>query len=182
MSMQTAGDIPILVSSENSSSERRITPSWTIGQLKAKLEPVTGIPPLSQKLVLKHGSQSIPIEAADEENTQLASFPLAAYAEILVSLQTFHPRSPVFGFTPSLRETTWDCVWWSNQLQFWCDRLLADRRRAIGTNSVRSSWSPRCHEPFCTDSYRSQKFTKDVFLACQLQCQHQARVTDSSVG
>ncbi|TVY35928.1 Cell polarity protein [Lachnellula occidentalis] len=86
MSMQTAGDIPLQVTSENSSSERRITPSWTIGQLKAKLEPVTGIPPLSQKLVLKLGShQSVPIEAADEENTQLGVFPLAPYAEIHVT-------------------------------------------------------------------------------------------------
>lgn len=86
-SMQTAGDIPLQITSENSSSERRITPSWTIGQLKAKLEPVTGIPPLSQKLTLKLGSQkSVPLEAVDEENTQLASFPLAPYAEIHVSL------------------------------------------------------------------------------------------------
>jgi tubulin-folding cofactor B len=85
MSLQTAGDIPLLVSSENSSSERRITPSWTIGQLKAKLEPITGIPPLSQKLSLQHGNQCTPIEAADEENTQLGTFPLAPYAEIVVS-------------------------------------------------------------------------------------------------
>ncbi|RDL38503.1 Cap-Gly-containing protein [Venustampulla echinocandica] len=86
MAMQTAGDIPLLIASENSSSERRITPSWTIGQLKAKLEPVTGIPPLSQRLVLKlGGQQSTPIEAADEENTQLSAFPLAPYAEILVT-------------------------------------------------------------------------------------------------
>jgi len=57
MSMQTAGDIPLRITSENSSSERRMTPSWTIGQLKAKLEPITGIPPLSQKLTLRLGSQ-----------------------------------------------------------------------------------------------------------------------------
>ncbi|TVY64329.1 Cell polarity protein alp11 [Lachnellula suecica] len=83
MSMQTASDIPLLITSENSSSERRITPSWTIGQLKAKLEPITGIPPLSQRLVLKLGSQqSVPIEASDEENTQLGGFSLAPYAEI----------------------------------------------------------------------------------------------------
>ena len=86
MSFQTAGDLPLQITSENSSSERRITPSWTIGQLKAKLEPVTGIPPLSQKLTLRLGSQqSVPLEAADEENTQLGSFPLAPYAEIHVS-------------------------------------------------------------------------------------------------
>jgi len=98
MSMQTAGDVPLLVTSENSSSERRITPSWTIGQLKAKLEPVTGIPPLSQRLVLKLGSQqSVPIEASDEENTQLGTFPLAPYAEI-------HVSSAVFSFHIDLNE------------------------------------------------------------------------------
>jgi len=86
MNMQTAGDIPLLVTSDNSSSERRISPSWTIGHLKSRLEPVTGIPPLSQKLTLKLGSnQSVPIEALDEENTQLAVFSLAPYAEIHVS-------------------------------------------------------------------------------------------------
>jgi len=86
MSLQTAGDVPLQITSENASTERRISPSWTIGQLKAKLEPVTGIPPLSQKLSLRHGSgPAIPIEAADEEHTQLATFPLAPYAEIHVS-------------------------------------------------------------------------------------------------
>ena len=56
MSLQTAPDIPlsITVSSESGAplvaSERRITPSWTISQLKAKLEPVTGVPASSQSL------------------------------------------------------------------------------------------------------------------------------------
>jgi tubulin-specific chaperone B len=91
--MQTAGDVPLQITSENSSSERRITPSWTIGQLKAKLEPVTGIPPRSQKLILKlGGQQSVPIEAIDEENTQLGNFPLAPYAEIHVSLAFINLR------------------------------------------------------------------------------------------
>jgi hypothetical protein len=93
MSMHAAGDIPLQITSENSSSERRITPSWTIGQLKAKLEPVTGIPPLSQKLTLRLGSQqSVPIEAVDEENTQLGVFPLAPYAEIHVSFEFIDVR------------------------------------------------------------------------------------------
>ncbi|KAH8820515.1 CAP-Gly domain-containing protein [Xylogone sp. PMI_703] len=81
-----AADIPLQITSDNASSERRITPAWSIGQLKAKLEPITGIPPLSQKLTLKlSGQQSIPLEAADEENTQVGSFPLAPYAEIHVT-------------------------------------------------------------------------------------------------
>ena len=93
VSLHAAGDIPLQITSDNSSSERRITPSWTIGQLKAKLEPVTGIPPLSQKLTLKLGSQqSVPIEAVDEENTQLGGFPLAPYAEIHVSFEFIYGR------------------------------------------------------------------------------------------
>ena len=35
------------------SVERRISPSWTIAQLKVKLEPVTGIPPSSQRLYVR---------------------------------------------------------------------------------------------------------------------------------
>lgn len=86
MSLQTAADIPIQVTSETAGSERRISPSWTIGQLKAKLELITGIPPLSQKLELNRpGENSIPIQAVDEERTQLANFPLVPYAEIYVS-------------------------------------------------------------------------------------------------
>lgn len=92
MSFQTAGDIPIQITSETAGSERRVSPSWSIGQLKSKLELITGIPPLSQRLALKRSGQpSIPIEATDEETTQLANFPLAPYAEIHVSLDTTFP-------------------------------------------------------------------------------------------
>jgi hypothetical protein len=58
MSLQTVLDIPLTISVPGLtpssppllSAERRISPSWTIGQLKAKLEPVTGIPPSAQRL------------------------------------------------------------------------------------------------------------------------------------
>ncbi|KAK5997006.1 Cell polarity protein alp11 [Cladobotryum mycophilum] len=43
-------DVPLQVISDYASSERRITPSWTISQLKAKLEHITGIPLLSSAL------------------------------------------------------------------------------------------------------------------------------------
>lgn len=80
-------DVPLLVVSDNSSSERRITPSWSISTLKAKLEPVTGVPPSSQRIFLKTSAQeSIPITANDEDSAYLASFPLAAYAELHVSV------------------------------------------------------------------------------------------------
>ncbi|KAI1652203.1 CAP Gly-rich domain-containing protein [Daldinia loculata] len=76
-------DVPLQVISENSTSERRITPSWSITQLKRKLEPITGIPPSSQRISLKTASKkSIPIEAADEDVVLLSNFPLSAYAEL----------------------------------------------------------------------------------------------------
>ncbi|KAF2250622.1 hypothetical protein BU26DRAFT_267068 [Trematosphaeria pertusa] len=85
MSLQAAADVPLLISSPNSSSERRISPSWTIAHLKTRLEPITGVPAGSQQLTLRVGSQDgIAISAADEEQTQLAAFPLQPYAEITV--------------------------------------------------------------------------------------------------
>jgi tubulin-folding cofactor B len=100
MSIQTAGDIPIRVTSENSGSERRISPSWTIRQLKDKLVLVTGIPALSQKLILVlTGQQAVSIEAVDEENTQLAQFSLAPYAELRVSPEFMDRHSETFSDT-----------------------------------------------------------------------------------
>ena len=84
--MTTARDIPILITSTDSSSERRITPSWTIAHLKTKLEPVTGIAPASQRLTLRLPDQQeeTPIEAEDEESVQVGRWLLVAYAEIKV--------------------------------------------------------------------------------------------------
>lgn len=79
-------DVPLQVVSDNASSERRITPAWSISTLKAKLEPVTGIPPSSQRISLNTSSQSVAIEASDEDSTYLATFPLVAYAELHVRL------------------------------------------------------------------------------------------------
>ncbi|KAK4550673.1 hypothetical protein LTR36_000252 [Oleoguttula mirabilis] len=84
--MNTALDIPLLIASENSSSERRVSPSWTITQLKTRLEPITGIPASCQRLSLKVASQTPqPIEAQNEDATQLANWPLQTYAEIYVA-------------------------------------------------------------------------------------------------
>lgn len=86
MSFQAAADVPLFIKSPNSSSERRVSPSWSIAHLKARLEPITGVPAGSQQLTLRVGSQDgMPISAADEEQTQLAAFPLQPYAEITVS-------------------------------------------------------------------------------------------------
>lgn len=86
MSLHPAADVPLLVSSPSTQSERRISPSWSLAHLKTRLEPVTGIPASSQKLSLRIGSQApVPLEAANEEATLLSEFPLQPYAEIYVS-------------------------------------------------------------------------------------------------
>ncbi|EMD87588.1 hypothetical protein COCC4DRAFT_59452 [Bipolaris maydis ATCC 48331] len=85
MSLQSAADVPLLISSPNSSSERRISPAWTIAYLKTRLEPITGIPAACQQLSLRLASQDpVALVAADEDHTQLAAFPLQPYAEISV--------------------------------------------------------------------------------------------------
>lgn len=78
-------DVPLLVISEFAQAERRITPSWSISQLKSKLETVTGIPPSCQTLSLKTpGAEAISIEAANEDGTHLSNYPLVPYAELHV--------------------------------------------------------------------------------------------------
>ncbi|KAL2205388.1 tubulin specific chaperone cofactor B [Sarocladium strictum] len=94
-------DVPLMVVSENASSERRITPSWTITQLRAKLEPITGIPPSCQKLSIQvPGSAPVSVEASDEDSTYLSNFPLRAYAELSV-IDTRPPNA-----RPNLSDTT----------------------------------------------------------------------------
>jgi tubulin-specific chaperone B len=79
-------DIPLFVVSDYSSSERRITPSWSIAQFKTKMETVTGIPPSAQRITYKTPtSERIAVEAADEDNTPLSNFPLARNGEIQAS-------------------------------------------------------------------------------------------------
>ena len=86
--MQTARDIPLIITSAASSSERRITPSWTIAHLKAKLESVTGISPSSQKLLLRLPNQPEQVvEATDEETVRVEQWQLADYAELHVRLR-----------------------------------------------------------------------------------------------
>jgi len=96
-------DVPLYVIAEFSSSERRITPSWSIAQLKAKLEPITGIPPSCQVITLKTATNTeIPIVASTtEESTYLFNFPLSPYAELHVSLRLSCLRFPLFHHLPS---------------------------------------------------------------------------------
>ncbi|KAL8718607.1 MAG: hypothetical protein Q9225_004270 [Loekoesia sp. 1 TL-2023] len=83
----TARDIPILITSPAASSERRVNPSWTVSQLKAKLEPITGIAPSLQTLTLRlpHCPEGTAISAKDDDRTEIGSWSLPAYAEIHVT-------------------------------------------------------------------------------------------------
>lgn len=100
--MQSARDVPLIIASAAASSERRITPSWSIAHLKAKLEPVTGIPPSAQKLVLRTAEgQERPIEAEKEDSVQVGQWPLVDYAEIHVSTRRGRRNSKAWRSTES---------------------------------------------------------------------------------
>jgi tubulin-specific chaperone B len=118
MSFQAAADVPLLVTSSSTISERRVSPSWSIAQLKARLEHITGIPVQSQRLILRVGTQDgISIYSQDEERTQLSSFNLQPQAELHVSririsdsksnmcafvIVPYQRRSSSYGFPRSL--------------------------------------------------------------------------------
>ncbi len=70
--MTTAPDIPLQITSVNASSERRVTPSWTIAKLKSKLEPITGIPTSAQRLHLRSGSRLQPRDGGDGRGSAIS--------------------------------------------------------------------------------------------------------------
>jgi len=82
--MQSAPDVSLLVVSANSRSERRISPSWTVDQLRARLEPITGVPASAQKLSVKAGESSHPLDSAGL--TRLDAYKIWDYTELHVSV------------------------------------------------------------------------------------------------
>ncbi|KAI4189981.1 MAG: hypothetical protein L6R41_001089 [Letrouitia leprolyta] len=83
----TIRDIPILITSPAATSERRVSPLWTISHLKAKLEPITGISPSQQRLTLRLPDQldGTAISAKDEDRTEIGAWSFSAYAELHVT-------------------------------------------------------------------------------------------------
>ena len=82
-------DIPVFVTSDQTSSERRISPSWSISELKSRLETITGIPPSSQRLQIYISSTdttAAPVEVnpKTEDSTFVGQFNLTAYGRIHV--------------------------------------------------------------------------------------------------
>ena len=83
----TAMDITVTITSALTTSERRLSPSWTLTTLKQKLYPITGIPPSSQSLTL-NSQPPIPLTpspAHGEDSTTLSSFNLQRGARIDVT-------------------------------------------------------------------------------------------------
>lgn len=97
----SAADVPLLIISDNARSERRISPAWTIAQLKGRLEPITGISASSQRLTLKIASwPDQNLQAVNEESTQLSTFTLQSYAELHVSFGSPHTNHSLRGDVP----------------------------------------------------------------------------------
>ncbi|GAB7340692.1 hypothetical protein MBLNU457_7081t1 [Dothideomycetes sp. NU457] len=81
--LQTSADVLVQVISDNSRSERRVSPSWTIDTLKTRLEPITGIPVAAQRLSLRGGTQP-PINIDADGSVQLHAFNVASFSELRV--------------------------------------------------------------------------------------------------
>ncbi|KAI9695541.1 MAG: hypothetical protein M1820_008554 [Bogoriella megaspora] len=96
MSHRTAADIPLLVRSENSSSERRVSPSWSVAHFKTRLEPIIGVPAAFQRLSLGSAVQEQTLEVADPDAVTVESWGLRPYTEIYV--QDTRPASARVNF------------------------------------------------------------------------------------
>lgn len=82
----TMADVSLIVTSPITSSERRITPSWTITTLRQKLEHVTGIPPSAQTLSLVRPGSFDPehLVSDNEDVTTVGQFGITKDCEIRV--------------------------------------------------------------------------------------------------
>ncbi|KAI9836219.1 MAG: hypothetical protein M1819_001556 [Sarea resinae] len=93
MSMTTTADVPLLIASQGSnttSSERRVTPAWSLAHFKTKLEPITGIPPSCQRLTYRaYETQApVPMEAGageSEDDVQVGRWALVRYGVVEVT-------------------------------------------------------------------------------------------------
>ena len=78
-------DIPLLITSPSSTSERRISPHWTLAELHTRLHPITGIPPGDQLLTLQGADTSTPLTSPTPTTTPLSAFPLHPHQTLSVT-------------------------------------------------------------------------------------------------
>ncbi|KAG5462380.1 MAG: CAP Gly-rich domain-containing protein [Olpidium bornovanus] len=77
--------VTVFVTSDGSSSERRFDKALTLSALKARLEPITGVPAAAQQLSLYNGDKLVgALEAESEDSTRLGAFPVENFARIHV--------------------------------------------------------------------------------------------------
>ena len=74
-------DIPVFVDSDDTSSERRVSPDWSVSTLKQKMWPITGIPPDYQ--IITFPAQSSASSITDD--TLLSSLSLSPYTAVKIT-------------------------------------------------------------------------------------------------
>ncbi|EFE40007.1 hypothetical protein TRV_05274 [Trichophyton verrucosum HKI 0517] len=91
--VSVASDSP--VEKPSFATERRVTPSWTVSQLKIKLETMTGIPPGSQRLMLKSPGREH--QWMDGEEKAISQWGIAKGCEIeyVLTVYQIHDQRPV---------------------------------------------------------------------------------------
>lgn len=103
----TPADISVVITAASASrgasseprflNERRVTPTWTVNQLKGKLETMTGVPPGSQSLRVKVPGR--PVQWMEGEDRRIDEWGLVKGCEIEVGLSLFFSKSTLrFGF------------------------------------------------------------------------------------
>ncbi|KAL9586596.1 MAG: hypothetical protein Q9212_000791 [Teloschistes hypoglaucus] len=168
-------DVPILIISSAASSERRVNLSWTISQLKIKLEPITGIPPSAQILTLRlpASQESTAIASSDEDVTQLAGWSLTKHAELHVT-----SSDPSSGFAIASSSSVPKYEMSAETYASLPDTVLAFKKThqigrfdphatEIVETKVANLWREVAEEPVCP-AYPSAFFQISVCLAVDL--------------
>lgn len=79
-------DIHIYVTSSLTSSERRVSPQWTLEYLKSRLELITGVEPQHQKLYIYRTSNSSEnVEVKNSNETLVSELSLKPYVRLHVA-------------------------------------------------------------------------------------------------
>lgn len=105
----TPADISVMITNASSTesgadpsfvSERRITPTWTVMQLKGKLETMSGIPPGSQRLRIKIPGR--PDQWAENDDRTIGEYGLTKGSEIEVGSLPFPYQANAEPFNRSM--------------------------------------------------------------------------------
>lgn len=107
-------DFPVFFTSDLTSSERKISPGWTLAYLKKRLEQTTGIPARFQVLQYypdRANNEFVVLKGANEETTFLEQFGIVPYSRIHVEdsdpdskLSELYSENPEAGFQLSEEE------------------------------------------------------------------------------